>query len=860
MPNFRKYLWFVVFAISAAAIVGCGGDDKDGANGVKSKDISGVSQKGPFLTGSTVNVQALDGSSFKQTGLSFSGNIRDDQGNFVIPSVTLDSPYARLSVNGYFRNEMTGVNTKSQVSMNAIADLSQKDKVNINVVTHLMAERVVKILTNNGGNGQAGAEAFEAAKKQAQTELLSYFHMNGTSSDAEDVDIFGYDDSSATLLAISLAVLGDLSEADFQERLMKISVDLEDGQIDNTQSIRLDMAKWALTADVDKIRDNMKKWDSNQNIPKFDEKLKTFWQGEFELSECNAGTVNQGKEIINNEDPENGSLYFLCKESGWESVSKTEYHGKVGGGCDEPGKIVVGDSVCDNDEIRSATSFERLVDRGCTSGNRNEKLSPEGFANKYVCSESGWATDVSATAGEFTDLRDSKKYKTVVIGNQTWMAENLRYQPASGTALCAPGDSGCAKDGAFYDWNTAQNACPEGWHLPTVAERDALAQFVKNNDPTGKVAELEEMVNINGEHIDSNAIVAQLLKSTDDWEYEDSEGKHGANGVDNYGFNVKRTSQFGTCTKTDNNGKPLAFDVASDIFACPEGFDGEGTAHDGNKTMLWTSGSDNDPYNPSYGIMYFDRDPTIPFNLAAGQLDIANVRCLKSTCDGGNVGDLDVDSANCGACGNKCDPGKICKSGSCESGAGPTYCGSVSIDISSDPANCGQCGKVCDGVCSGGSCDTSMCPSSGCFTNIITETFATVPADLGSVENKSDDFTGAGGISWQIGHQTAYANNGVIDGEGLTLKGDFKGYLSTTLSKGIDSISVQALCDASDGNKCNDPKISIYVGDKVCAADSLGSTVKTLKCENLKEFNSVELKIEGSGGNIAIDNIVIATN
>ena len=858
MKNFRKYTLWAGLMISALALAGCG---DGGSSDNKSKDISGVSQKGPFLTGSTVNVQALDGSSFKQTGLSFSGNIRDDQGNFIINSVSLDSPYARLSVNGYFRNEMTGENTKSPVSMNAIADLSQKDKVNINVITHLMADRIVKILTNNGDNGNpVGTAAFEAAKKQAQTELLSYFHMNGVSSDAEDVDIFGYDDSAAAMLAISLAVLGDLSEGAFQERLTKISVDLEDGQVDSTQSIRLDMAKWALSADMNKIRENMRSWGENQNVPKFDEKLKSFWQGEFQLGDCNANALNQGKEIPSSEDPENGSLYFLCKENGWEGVSKTEYHGKVGGGCDEPGKIVAGDSVCDNNEIRQATSFERLVNRGCTSGNRNENLSPDGFANKYVCTESGWATDVAATAGELVDSRDSQKYKTVVIGNQIWMAENLRYKPASGTALCAPSDSSCAKDGAFYDWKTALTACPDGWHLPTVAERDALAKFVNANDPTGKADEMAKSVEDGGMGIgDFNAIVAQLLKSTEDWEYEDSDGKHGANGVDNYGFNVKRTSQFGTCTKTDSNGKPLAFAVATDIFACPDGFGGEGTAHDGNKTMLWTSETDNDPYNPSHGIMLFDRNPEQPFNWGASDLDIANVRCLKSACDSGDVGDLDVDSANCGACGNKCGEGQICKSGSCENGVGPTYCGSASVDISSDPANCGQCGKSCDGVCSNGSCNSSMCPASGCFTNTITETFATVPADLGDINNKSDDFTGAGGITWHVQHQAVYANNGVIDGEGLTLNGERKGYLSTTLN-GIDSISVQAKCDDSGDSKCTNPKLSIYVGDKMCAEESLSSTVKTVKCENLKVFDSVELKIESSGGSIAIDNLVIATN
>jgi len=91
----------------------------------------------------------------------------------------------------------------------------------------------------------------------------------------------------------------------------------------------------------------------------------------------------------------------------------------------------------------------------------------------------------SVTYDTFKDSRDGKKYRTIKMPDgRTWMAENLNYKT---------GKSWYYKDsffgipvrykeyGRLYDWATAINACPNGWHVPSKLEWDNLTQAVKND-------------------------------------------------------------------------------------------------------------------------------------------------------------------------------------------------------------------------------------------------------------------------------------------------------------------------------------------------------------------------------------------
>jgi uncharacterized protein (TIGR02145 family) len=86
--------------------------------------------------------------------------------------------------------------------------------------------------------------------------------------------------------------------------------------------------------------------------------------------------------------------------------------------------------------------------------------------------------------GTFTDPRDGKKYKTVKIGVQTWMAEDLKYAPR-GECYDDVIDY-CKKYGRLYIWQIALNACPNGWHLPSGDEWDILVDYVGGIKTAGK--------------------------------------------------------------------------------------------------------------------------------------------------------------------------------------------------------------------------------------------------------------------------------------------------------------------------------------------------------------------------------------
>jgi len=110
-------------------------------------------------------------------------------------------------------------------------------------------------------------------------------------------------------------------------------------------------------------------------------------------------------------------------------------------------------------------------------------------------------------ASTFTDSRDGKVYKTVKIGKQIWMAENLAYD-ATGSKCYDNNPENCKKYGRLYDWKTAIEICPQGWLLPSEKEWEALVNIAGGYDVAG-----------------------QNLKAQNGW-------NNNRNGLDKYGFSA----------------------------------------------------------------------------------------------------------------------------------------------------------------------------------------------------------------------------------------------------------------------------------------------------------------------------------
>jgi len=107
----------ILWLLLALCICACSGENKTASGitedqGLANKEITvaGVSQKGPFLSGSTVQLYELD-ADLAQTGNNFVGKILSDKGDFSFNKIRLESDYVYLAATGYFSFAMAAMNS-----------------------------------------------------------------------------------------------------------------------------------------------------------------------------------------------------------------------------------------------------------------------------------------------------------------------------------------------------------------------------------------------------------------------------------------------------------------------------------------------------------------------------------------------------------------------------------------------------------------------------------------------------------------------------------------------------------------------------------------------------------------------------
>ncbi len=161
-------------------------------------------------------------------------------------------------------------------------------------------------------------------------------------------------------------------------------------------------------------------------------------------------------------------------------------------------------------EIGTVESSDKLGE--CNEENEGQmiRVPRDTIFDTYACEDGEWVSDFGGNSGglidpeavvkgTFKDERDGKTYKTVKIGDQTWMAENLNYK--SENSFCyKDNDEYCEQYGRLYAPAAVKNdnICPDGWRLPTIVEWNTLYKNVGNNLYIGVTDPYEFNISLGG--------------------------------------------------------------------------------------------------------------------------------------------------------------------------------------------------------------------------------------------------------------------------------------------------------------------------------------------------------------------------
>lgn len=479
----KKSLRIVETLIVGAMLWACTSSNDDGgfaggttedAGIIADLNVAGVTQKGPFVTGSRVVVHGIDCKTMEMTNEIFEGAVKNDKGDFGVEDVNLSATCALFEVTGYYFNEVTGKKSAGEMTLHALSDLKDRKHVNINMLTELEYKRVMNLVAEE-------KMSFADAKKRAEKEVLAAFNVNSDYALSEDLNIFEKGAENAALLAVSVLVQADFEVTPLAERVSAFSKAFaQSGTLEN--SAKTEMADWAIAAksngQIAKIRENLESLGYAEEIPAFENVVEKF-----------AASVSQSGSSSGSVIPaSSGNLPSASSSSSSVILSSGSREGSSG-----------------------------------SNGNFDWSVPKQSYLNPEIEYDS------------IVDSRDGRVYKTVKIGTQNWMAENLNYSDSATTPNLKE-NSWCFNDslkncevaGRLYTWSAViavgqyecgvgmkcgsfvrhRGICPNGWHLPDTSEMRTL---------------------FNSAH--GRSIGGRMLKSKSGWNAEN-------NGADALGFSA----------------------------------------------------------------------------------------------------------------------------------------------------------------------------------------------------------------------------------------------------------------------------------------------------------------------------------
>lgn len=246
---------------------------KDNSNSSSTiQNVIGYAQKGPFINGSSVTIYDLK-SDLSPSGKSYNAQITDNKGTFQLNNISLSSNYVSLRADGFYFNEISGQQSAAQITLYALSDITGKNDININILTHLEKSRVEYLMKNG--------KSFSDSKIQAQKEILAIFNIQKSDSiSSENLNISQTGDDNGILLAISSIIQGYRSESEMTELLSNISNDIStDGTLDN-DTLGSALINHAIILDTVSIKTNLAKRYSDigatASIPDFGKYIANF--------------------------------------------------------------------------------------------------------------------------------------------------------------------------------------------------------------------------------------------------------------------------------------------------------------------------------------------------------------------------------------------------------------------------------------------------------------------------------------------------------------------------------------------------------------------------------------------------------
>lgn len=242
----KKQLYLVLAVIILVAACKDNDPSADKNQPISKEILDGFVQKGPFINGTEISLFELD-ADLNQSGTSYTSQVLDNTGAFRFVNVNLDNPVAEFKADGFYYNEITGEISESRLVLYGLSDLTNRESLNINVLSHLERARVLYLVEQGS--------TFEQAKDQAESDILALFEMEvNENPEFESLSIDAEGGENGMLLAASVILQGYRSTAELSELLANISTDFRsDGTLDS-ESLGSGLRTYASILDLEDIR------------------------------------------------------------------------------------------------------------------------------------------------------------------------------------------------------------------------------------------------------------------------------------------------------------------------------------------------------------------------------------------------------------------------------------------------------------------------------------------------------------------------------------------------------------------------------------------------------------------------------